>query len=76
MKLLPLLIVASAVMLGGCASTPEGQKVAGAPAESTYTPLGSLIAKKSSTRNDNQNVDMQSFNNTRTMESGVNNSGK
>lgn len=76
MKLLSLLIVASAVMLGGCASTPAGEKVAGAPAESTYTPLGSLIAKKSSTRNDNQKVDMQSLDNARAMENGVNNSGK
>ncbi|MDQ2823014.1 MAG: hypothetical protein M3Y65_21985 [Pseudomonadota bacterium] len=76
MKLLTLLIVASAVVCGGCASAPEGEKVAGAPVESTYTPLGSLIAKKSSTRSDKENIDMQSFDNQRTMESGVNNGGR
>lgn len=76
MKLLTLLVVAGAVMLGGCASTPEGDKVAGAPAEETYVPLGSLIAKKSSTRDGKQSVDMQALENARTMGNGINNGGK
>jgi len=76
MKLFTLVILAGAMAMGGCASTNDSTKVAGGPAEETYVPLGSLIAKKTSARNENKTMDMQSFENARTMENGVNNSGQ
>lgn len=76
MKLFTLALLAGAMTLAGCASTNDSTRLAGGPAEETYVPLGSLIAKKTSTRNDNQSVNMQSFENARTMENGVNNSGQ
>jgi len=76
MKFLTSVILASAVALAGCASTGDGTKTATASNEQTYTPLGSLIAKKGPSRGENGNVDMQSFDNNRTMNNSVNNSGK
>jgi TRAP-type uncharacterized transport system substrate-binding protein len=76
MKLFTLAILAGAMTLAGCASTNDSTRRAGGPAEETYVPLGTLIAKKTSARNDNQAVNMQSFENARTMESGTNNSGQ
>lgn len=72
MKLFALTMVASAVILGGCASAGAGKP--GDPvSEQSYTPLGTLIAKKSPSRGDTGNVDLQSFDNNRTMNNGVNN---
>lgn len=78
MKLMALLILTGALALAGCASTStsDSTRLAGSPAEETYVPLGSLIAKKTSTKKDNQTMNMQSFENARTMENGVNNSGQ
>lgn len=76
MKLIALLIAASALTLGGCATTPGSEKVAGAPVEETYVPLGSFIPKKTSTRDSKQTVDMQSLENARTMGNGAINGGK
>ena len=76
MKLWTLLILTGAMAVGGCASTNDSTRLAGAPAEETYVPLGSLIAKKTSERSANQAVDMQSLENARTMGNGTNNSGQ
>jgi hypothetical protein len=76
MRVFTLVLLAGALALGGCASTNENGKVAGAPAEETYVPLGTLIAKKGPARNQPGSVDLQSFDNSRTMNNGVNNSGK
>jgi len=76
MKFLTLVILTSAVALGGCASTGDSTKTASTSNEQTYTPLGSLIAKKGPSRGENSNMDMQSFENNRTMNNSVNNSGK
>ena len=73
MKFLTLVILASAAVLGGCASTADGTKTAAAPNEQVYTPLGSLIAKKGPTRGESGSIDLQSFDNNRTMNNGVNN---
>ena len=70
MKSFTLSILAGALAVTGCASSNETSRVAGAPAEETYVPLGTLIAKKTSVRKDNQSVDMQSFENNRTIQSG------
>lgn len=76
MRVFTLVFLASAMILGGCASTNEHSKVAASPAEETYVPLGTLIAKKGPARGESGSVDLQSFDNNRTMNSGVNNSGK
>jgi hypothetical protein len=76
MKFLTTILLASAAALGGCASTGDGKDSASASNEQTYTPLGTLIAKKGSARGESGNVDLQSFDNNRTMNNGVNNSGK
>ena len=75
MKPMTILTLAVTMALAGCASSNDGARMGGGPAEETYVPLGSLIAKKTSTRKDNQSVDMQSLENARTMGNGVNNSG-
>jgi hypothetical protein len=72
MKVVTLMILAGAVALGGCASTGDGTKSATASNEQVYTPLGSLIAKKGPSRNENGTVDLQSFDNNRTMNSSSN----
>jgi hypothetical protein len=76
MKFLTTILLSSAVALGGCASTGDGKTTASASNEQTYTPLGSLIAKKGPRRGETGNVDLQSFDNNRTMNNSVNNSGK
>jgi hypothetical protein len=75
-EILTMIVLASAVALGGCAAPDDGKNIANAPKEQTYTPLGSLIAKKGPTRGETGNVDLQSFDNNRTMNNSVNNSGK
>jgi hypothetical protein len=72
MKVVTLMILAGVVALGGCASTGDGTKSATASNEQVYTPLGSLIAKKGPSRNENGTVDLQSFDNNRTMNNGSN----
>lgn len=76
MKFMTMAILASAVALGGCASTGNGRTTSTASNEQTYTPLGSLIAKKGPRRGETGNVDLQSLDNNRTMNNSVNNSGK
>ena len=76
MKFCTLFILASAALLGGCASTTDGSSTATAANEETYTPLGSLIAKKGPRRGESGAIDLQSFDNNRTMNNSVNNSGK
>ena len=76
MKFLTSAILASAVALGGCASTGDGAASAAASNEQTYTPLGSLIAKKGPKQGESGSIDLQSFDNNRTMNNSVNNSGK
>ena len=76
MKVFTMVILAGALTLGGCTSINDGSKVTGSPVEESYVPLGTLIAKKGPARNQPGAVDLQSFDNSRTMNSGVNNSGK
>lgn len=65
MKCLTLAILAGAVMLCGCASTntsPDQE------ASNSYTPLGSIIPRKSPSRADNITVvDKQALENDRIM---------
>lgn len=72
MKLLPLIILGSAMMIGGCASTAttDGDKIASAGEES-YTPLGSIIPKKGPKGvGDNKSADLQQLENARIMNNG------
>jgi hypothetical protein len=72
MKVFTLAVLAGAILVGGCASTPEGTKPQVASSERPYTPTGTLIARKGQPKADPQ--DLQSFQNNRTMNNGVNNS--
>ena len=76
MKFLTLAILACVAALSGCASTGDGTASTVASNEQTYTPLGSLIAKKGPKQGESGSVDLQSFDNNRTMNNSVNNSGK
>lgn len=76
MKFLTLVTLAAAVMLCGCASTnnPDGNV---AKAEESYIPLGTLIARKSPSRADNNKViDKQSLENDRIMGGASQNNGR
>ena len=73
MKCFSLAILASAVMLCGCASTYDSSNLQTAKAES-YTPLGTIIPRKNPSRMDNNTIiDQRALENDRTMGSGTNN---
>jgi hypothetical protein len=73
MKFFTLLAFAGVVVLGGCASTNlDG---ASAKAEESYTPIGTLIARKSPNRAERPTqMDTQALENDRTM-GGANTDG-
>jgi hypothetical protein len=75
MKFLPLLTLGSAILLGGCASTDNGEKPAAVRGEESYVPLGSNIPKKGPRRTEDQTADMQKLENDRIMNNGVANGG-
>lgn len=64
MKIFPLLILGSAVLLGGCAS-PDGAQSASADSGSSYVGLGSNIPRKNSKPSDAQTADLQQLENAR-----------
>ena len=73
MKFLPLLMLGSAVLLGGCASTENNTKST-TVADSGYVGLGSNIPKKGGQRSsEDKALDLQQLENQRTMNNGVNN---
>lgn len=74
MKFFTLLILAGAVTVGGCASVNDTNVASTASTEQSYTPTGTMIPKKGQPKADP--TDMQSFENNRTMNQGINNSGK
>jgi len=76
MKCLTLVFTGSLIVLGGCASTNDGVKIASADREESYVPIGSAIAKKGKRSPEDQTVDLQQLENARTMNSNAINSGK
>ena len=70
MKWFMLAALAAAASLSGCASNnPNGEVVR---SEESYTPLGTLIARKSPSRSDGVTiVDKQSLENDRAMGNGT-----
>ncbi len=72
MKLFTLTMLVSTLALTGCAST-DADKSGDTISEQSYTPLGTLIAKKGPARGDTGKIDLQSFDNNRTMNNGANN---
>ena len=70
MKFLSLVVLGSAILLGGCASTGTSEKTA-AVAEESYVTLGSSIPKKNGKRAEEKTIDLQQLENERTMNNGV-----
>lgn len=70
MKIFSLLILGSAVLLGGCAS-PDGMKSASEDNGSSYVGLGSNIPRKNSKPAESQTADLQQLENARTMNNGT-----
>jgi hypothetical protein len=66
MKIIPLLMLGSAVLLGGCASTGT-QSAAATDGGSSYVALGSNIPKKNGAPPASQTADLQQLENARTM---------
>jgi hypothetical protein len=76
MKFLPLLMLGSAMLLGGCASTENGAKPAAVNGEESYVALGSNIPRKGARRPEDQGIDLQQLDNARTTNNGVTNGGQ
>jgi len=74
MKCLPLLILGSAMLVGGCASTDTGATPAVAAGEESYVVLGSNIPKKGK-KSAEGNVNLQQLENDRQMNVGANANG-
>lgn len=73
MKCFSLAILASAAVLCGCASTNDSSNLQTPKAES-YTPLGTIIARKNPSRMDNNTIiDQRALENDRTMGNGTSN---
>lgn len=72
MKSISLSMLAAALALSGCASTTEGNQSVAAPVARGYTPLGTLIPKKAPAPGEAVGVDLQSFENNRTMNNSSN----
>jgi len=70
MKIFPLLMLASAILLGGCA-TPDNASQASADSGTRYVSLGSNIPKKNAQPADAQKVDLQQLENARAMNSSA-----
>lgn len=66
MKFLPVLILANATLLGGCASNVTAPQTAASKAEESYVALGSNIPRKGK-RSDLAGVNLQELDNARTM---------
>jgi hypothetical protein len=76
MKCFTLVTLASAIMLGGCASTNQSPNGASARSEDSYIPLGTLIARKTPNRAERSTeVDKQALENERIM-GGANRDGQ
>lgn len=73
MKQTALIILGSAILLAGCASTDNSVKSASASEGDTYVALGSNIPKKGSKRADGpaKTVDLQQLENDRTINNGT-----
>ena len=75
MKFLPLLVIGSAMMVGGCASPDSGAKTAAAaPDGESYVALGSNIPRKGPRRAEDKTMDMQQMENDRIINNGTINS--
>jgi hypothetical protein len=72
MKIIVLAALAAVVSLTGCASINDPAYVAAEPVARAYTPLGTLIPKKTMAPGEASAMDMQSFDNNRTMNNGSN----
>ncbi len=69
MKIFSLLMVVTAALLGGCASTDNAQSTA--EGGSSYVSLGSNIPKKNGKPADGQAADLQQLENARIQNGGV-----
>jgi hypothetical protein len=75
MKFLPLLVIGSALIIGGCASPENGARTAAAASDGeSYIPLGSSIPKKGPRRTEDKTMDMQRMENDRITNNGTINS--
>ena len=72
MKIIALAFLAAAASLTGCASTTDANYVAAEPVARAYTPLGTLIPRKTAAPGEAGAMDMQSFENNRTMNNSSN----
>ena len=73
MKFFPLFILASAVVLGGCSTTPQTSGQTASAADESYVPLGSAIPRKRSATAEDKTVNLQQLQNERDMNGGMNN---
>lgn len=69
MKIFSLLMVVTAALLGGCASTDNAQSAA--DSGSSYVALGSNIPKKNGKPADGQTADLRQLENARIQNGGV-----
>ena len=72
MKVLAMLVIGSAVLLGGCASTDNSTQPA-VSSDDSYVALGSAIPKKKSQQTEENKVNLQQLENDRVMNNGTNN---
>lgn len=71
MKLISVLVMGSVVLLGGCASSVDGEQVAKRADRETYISLGSNIPKKKGGQAESKNVDLQQLENERATNSAT-----
>lgn len=71
MKIFPAMVLASAVLLGGCASS-DSLNSAAADSGGSYVSLGSNIPKKNRQPADGQTADLQQLENARIQNNGMN----
>lgn len=75
MKFLPLLVIGSALIIGGCASPESGTKTAAAASDGeSYVALGSNIPKKGARRAEDKTMNLQQMENDRIINNGTINS--
>jgi hypothetical protein len=75
MKFLSLLLIGSAMIVGGCASQDSGSKTAPVASDGeSYVALGSNIPRKGPRRAEDKTMDMQQMENDRIINNGTINS--
>jgi hypothetical protein len=70
MKVFPLIVAGCAILLGGCASQPTGERIASAD-EQSYVPLGTSIPKRGPKSAEDKTLNLQQLENDRNMNNGT-----